>query len=86
MTPTATLLADWATKTQAAQYVTATGVADGSNYGAITVDGYTISPYQISTSFKYDKLYGKKVTVEGYTAQLNKKDLRIIVTSVKEVE
>lgn len=86
VTPTATLLADWATKTQAAQYVTATGVADGSNYGAITVDGYTISPYQISTSFKYDKLYGKKVTVEGYTAQLNKKDLRIIVTSVKEVE
>ena len=54
----------------------------------MTVAGYTVSPYKISSSFKYDKLYGKKVTIKGYTAQLDgkKKDLRIIVTSVEEVE
>lgn len=83
--PTAEILADWATKVQTAQFITATGVADGENYGAVTIDGYTISPYQTSSSFKMDKYYGKNVTIKGYTAQLNNQDLRIIVTSVEEV-
>ena len=84
--PTATLLEDWKTKTQSAQFIVATGVADGSNYGAVTVDGYTISPYQTSSSFKMENYYGKNVTIKGYTAQLNGTDLRIIVTSVEEVK
>ena len=85
---TEAIYADWGGKVQTAQFVVATGVADGDNYGAVTVAGYTVSPYKISSSFKYDKLYGKKVTIKGYTAQLDgkKKDLRIIVTSVEEVE
>ena len=74
---------------QTSVFITATGVADGSNYGAVTVAGHTISPYKISSSFKYDKLYGKNVTIKGYALQYqggSKKDLRILVTSVEEVK
>ena len=85
---TEAIYTDWLGKVQTAQFVVATGVADGDNYGAVTVAGYTVSPYKISSSFKYDKLYGKNVTIKGYTAQLDgkKKDLRLIVTSVEEVK
>lgn len=81
------VFAQWGENIQTAQYITATGVADGSNYGAVTVAGHTISPYKISSSFKYDKLYGKNVTIKGYALQYqgSKSDLRILVTSVEEV-
>ena len=90
--PTATelteeLLAKWGAGKFTAQYITATGVADGNNYGAVTVAGHTISPYQ--TSLKMDSYYGKNVTIKGYTLQYqggDKKDLRILVTSVEEVK
>ena len=73
---------------QTAVFITATGVADGANYGAVTVAGHTISPYKISSSFKIESLYGKNVVLEGYALQYQggtKNDLRILVTSVKEV-
>ena len=82
------VFAEWGANIQTAQYITATGVADGENYGAVTVAGHTVSPYKISTSFKYDKLYGKNVTIKGYALQYQggtKNDLRILVTSVEEV-
>ena len=82
------LLAKMNSTVQTAVFITATGVADGNNYGAVTVAGHTISPYKISSSFKYDKLYGKNVVLEGYALQYqggDKNDLRILVTSVKEV-
>lgn len=83
------LLAKMGSNVQTSVFITATGVADGSNYGAVTVAGHTISPYKISSSFKYDKLYGKKVTIKGYALQYQggtKNDLRILVTSVEEVK
>ena len=83
------LLAEMGSNVQTSVFITATGVADGSNYGAVTVAGHTISPYKISSSFKYDKLYGKNVTIKGYALQYQggtKKDLRILVTSVEEVK
>ena len=83
------LLAEMGSNVQTSVFITATGVADGSNYGAVTVAGHTISPYKISSSFKYDKLYGKNVTIKGYALQYqggSKKDLRILVTSVEEVK
>ena len=83
------LLAEMGSNVQTSVFITATGVADGSNYGAVTVAGHTISPYNISSSFKYDKLYGKNVTIKGYALQYQggtKKDLRILVTSVEEVK
>ena len=83
------LLAEMGANVQTSVFITATGVADGDNYGAVTVAGHTISPYKISSSFKYDKLYGKKVTIKGYALQYQggtKNDLRILVTSVEEVE
>ena len=88
VTPTEATFTEWGSKKQSAQFVSVTGVADKDNYGAVTVAGYTVSPYYISSSFKYDKLYGKNVTIKGYTAQLDgkKKDLRIIVTSVEEAK
>ena len=82
------VFAEWGANIQTAQYITATGVADGANYGAVTVAGHTVSPYKISSSFKYDKLYGKNVTIKGYALQYQggtKNDLRILVTSVEEV-
>ena len=90
--PTATaiteeVLAKWGAGNFTAQYITATGVSDGDNYGAVTVAGHTISPYQ--SSIKMDSYAGKKVTIKGYTLQYqggDKKDLRILVTSVEEVK
>lgn len=82
------LLATMNSNIQTSVFITATGVADGANYGAVTVAGHTISPYKISSSFKYDKLYGKNVTIKGYALQYQggtKNDLRILVTSVEEV-
>lgn len=83
------LLAKMSSNVQTSVFITATGVADADNYGAVTVAGHTISPYKISSSFKYDKLYGKNVTIKGYTLQYQggtKNDLRILVTSVEEVK
>lgn len=82
------LLATMNSNIQTAVFITATGVADGANYGAVTVAGHTISPYKISSSFKIESLYGKNVVLEGYALQYQggtKNDLRILVTSVKEV-
>lgn len=82
------LLATMNSNIQTAVFITATGVADGANYGAVTVAGHTISPYKISSSFKIEGLYGKNVVLEGYALQYQggtKNDLRILVTSVKEV-
>lgn len=82
------LLATMNSNIQTAVFITATGVADGANYGAVTVAGHTISPYKISSSFKMESLYGKNVTIKGYALQYQggtKNDLRILVTSVEEV-
>ncbi len=82
------LLATMNSNIQTSVFITATGVADGANYGAVTVAGHTISPYKISSSFKIESLYGKNVVLEGYALQYQggtKNDLRILVTSVKEV-
>ena len=53
---------------------------------------HTISPYQILDKLKIADFYGKKVTLKGYTLQYQaakndkKADLRIVVTSVEEVQ
>ena len=49
--------------------------------------GHTISPYQ--STIDMSKYAGKNVTIKGYTLQYqggDKKDLRILVTSVEEVK
>ena len=84
----AELLATFASQNQTAKYIVATGVADGTNYGAVTVAGNTISPYQTLTKLDMPSFYGKKVTLKGYALQYqaSKSDLRILVTSVEEVK
>lgn len=84
----AELLATFASQNQTAKYIVATGVADGSNYGAVTVAGNTISPYQTLTKLDMPSFFGKKVTLKGYALQYqaSKSDLRILVTSVEEVK
>lgn len=84
----AELLATFASQNQTAKYIVATGVADGTNYGAVTVAGNTISPYQTLAKLDMPSFYGKKVTLKGYALQYqaSKSDLRILVTSVEEVK
>ena len=88
----AAFLAALPSQDQTAKYIVATGIADASNYGAVTVADHTISPYQILDNLKIADFYGKKVTLKGYTLQYQaakndkKADLRILVTSVEEVK
>lgn len=68
-------------------YFTYTGQAgDAAAYGTITVGAYTLSPYKVDSSIKYDRAYGKKVKVEGYFYQLNNKDMRYTLTKVQFAE
>ena len=83
---TSDVLSKYAGAVSTAQYIEATGVSDGANYGAVTVAGHTISPYQ--STIDMSKYAGKNVTIKGYTLQYqsSKSDLRICVTSVEEVK
>ena len=81
------LLAEFGDGIHTAQYIVVTGVSDGSNYGAVTAAGYTISPYK--SPIKMDDYAGKKVTIKGWALQNqapNKTDLRILPISVELVE
>lgn len=71
----------------ATSYFTYTGVAgDAAAYGTIAVGAYTLSPYKVDSSIKYERAYGKKVKVEGYFYQLNNKDMRYTLTKVQFAE
>jgi hypothetical protein len=81
------LLAEFGDGIHTAQYIVVTGVSDGSNYGAVTAAGYTISPYK--SPIKMDDYAGKTVTIEGWALQNqapSRTDLRILPISVKLVE
>lgn len=88
----AAFLAALPSQDQTAKYIVATGIADANNYGAVTVADHTISAYYILDSFKMSDYYGKNIMLKGYTVQYQaakddkKADLRIVVTSVEEVQ
>jgi hypothetical protein len=88
----AAFLAALPSQDQTAKYIVATGIADANNYGAVTVADHTISAYYILDSFKMSDYYGKNIVLKGYTVQYQaakddkKADLRIVVTSVEEVQ
>lgn len=81
------LLAKFGEGNHTAEYIVVTGISDGSNYGAVTAAGYTISPYK--SPIKMDDYAGKKVTIKGWALQNqapSRTDLRILPISVELVE